>query len=105
MPLRTTVEKSKGKTGNDLTIIISGRFDFNLHEEFRNSYKEQSETINHYTIDFKDVSYLDSAALGMLLLLRKHASQDEADICIIHANPMVKEIFEMSNFGRLFEIN
>jgi anti-anti-sigma factor len=52
----------------------------------------------------RDVSYLDSSALGMLLLLKDHA-QEGVKISIIHCSDEVKKIFEISNFKRLFEIN
>jgi anti-anti-sigma factor len=51
-----------------------------------------------------EATYLDSSALGMLLLLRDHAGGDNADIRIRHCNEDVKKILTISNFGQLFRI-
>ena len=49
-------------------------------------------------------SYLDSSALGMLLLLRDYAGGDSASITIVHCNDDIKKIFAISNFEQLFDI-
>ena len=51
-----------------------------------------------------DTTYLDSSALGMLLLLRDHAGGDLSSIKIINCNEDVRKILVISNFGRLFTI-
>ena len=50
-------------------------------------------------------TYLDSSALGMLLLLRDHAGGDTANIKIVNCNPDVKKILTISNFEQLFSID
>ena len=52
----------------------------------------------------RDVSYLDSSALGMLLLLKDHAKEN-VKISIVHCSDEVKKIFEISNFKQLFDIH
>ena len=56
-------------------------------------------------IDMKGTSYLDSSALGMLLLLRDYAGGDDASISIVNANDDVKKILSISNFEQLFTIH
>ena len=53
----------------------------------------------------KETSYLDSSALGMLLLLRDHAGGDNAKIKIINCNSDVRKILSISNFEQLFTID
>ena len=52
-----------------------------------------------------EATYLDSSALGMLLLLRDHAGGDDSAIKILHCNDDVKKILTISNFGQLFQIH
>ncbi len=52
----------------------------------------------------RDATYLDSSALGMLLLLRDHAGGDAAEVRIVNCNPDVRKILTISNFEQLFEI-
>ena len=90
--------------GRSLTLHIQGRFDFSAHQEFRASYEDLDEAPEFYQIDMKNADYLDSSALGMLLLLRDHAGGDNAKIEIINCSADVKKILTISNFEQLFEI-
>jgi len=89
---------------NLLTIAIKGRFDFASHQSFCDAYEGVGNDIDQYLIDMRDVSYLDSSALGMLLLLKDHA-KDGAKIGITHCSDDVRKIFEISNFKQLFDID
>ena len=91
--------------GSELNICIEGRFDFSSHQEFRKAYEEPGMAPNLYVVDMKEATYLDSSALGMLLLLRDHAGGDEAQISIVNCNDDVKKILTISNFEQLFEIH
>lgn len=91
--------------GSELTIKIDGRFDFSSHQEFRRAYENAAIKPKGYKVDMNRTSYLDSSALGMLLLLRDYAGGDEADIGIINCNDDVLKILSISNFEQLFEIH
>lgn len=88
----------------ELTIGIKGRFDFSAHQEFRGSYENVNPAPERFVIDMKETSYLDSSALGMLLLLRDFAGGEESDIKIKSCSPDVKKILTISNFEQLFSI-
>jgi len=60
--------------------------------------------MNAYIVDLKDATYLDSSALGMLLLLRDHAGGETAHVRIVNCNPDVRKILTISNFEQLFNI-
>jgi anti-anti-sigma factor len=90
--------------GEELTIVIQGRFDFGAHQEFRNAYERVNSTPHRYVVDLKDTTYLDSSALGMLLLLRDHAGGVSAQVSLINCNTDVRKILAISNFDQLFNI-
>ena len=89
---------------NDVTISIAGRFDFSLHKDFRDAYRDHPPSAK-YIIDMSKTEYMDSSALGMLLLLREHAGGDKSNIVISGCQPDIKKILTISNFQKLFEIN
>ena len=93
------------KDGQKLTISIKGRFDFAKHQEFRESYEDKE--LSAVVVDLKEATYLDSSALGMLLLLRDHAGGEsaEAQVEITHSSPDVRKILAISNFDKLFTIS
>ena len=90
--------------GNQVTIYIQGRFDFSAHQEFRSAYEKLAHTPNQYRVDLQGTSYLDSSALGMLLLLRDFAGGEKSVIQIVNSTPDVKKILLISNFEQLFDI-
>ena len=87
-----------------LVISVSGRFDFSAHQEFRDAYETSEAQPDAYKVDMREATYLDSSALGMLLLLRDHAGGDNSAIEIVNCNPDVKKILTISNFEQLFTI-
>lgn len=90
--------------GASVLIKITGRFDFNAHHDFRNVYRNEKPSAA-YTIDMSGTEYIDSSALGMLLLLREHAGNESANISITGCNEDIKKIFAISNFEKLFTIS
>lgn len=89
--------------GQKLTISVRGRFDFAKHREFRESYEDKA--LAEVVIDLKEATYLDSSALGMLLLLRDHAGGDNSDIRVVNSSSDVRKILAISNFDKLFDIS
>ena len=89
---------------NETVIKINNRFDFSLHKDFREAYKGSPEN-QSFIIDMVDADYIDSSALGMLLLLREHVGNDSTRIKIQACQPAIKQIFSISNFDKLFDIN
>lgn len=90
--------------GKILTISVDGRFDFSAHQAFRESYEKLDSTPSEIVVDMVDTSYLDSSALGMLLLLRDHAGGDSSNIILKNCNDDIRKILAISNFEQLFEI-
>lgn len=99
-----SIEAIPNGDGQELVISIEGRFDFSAHQEFRDSYERVAMEPNSYVVDLNRTTYLDSSALGMLLLLRDHAGGDSAEIKIVNCNQDVKKILTISNFEQLFKI-
>lgn len=99
------VETDFSQEGKKLTIKVKGRFDFGKHQEFRDAYEQRRPRPDSVVVDLKDTTYLDSSALGMLLLLRDHVGGEDSDIRVVHANSDVRKILAISNFEKLFDIS
>lgn len=87
-------------------LSLSGRFDFTLHKDFRDSYEQAlaDKVVKEIEINLRDVDYLDSSALGMLLLLKDRAAQAGASIFLSNCRETVRQILEIANFHKLFTI-
>lgn len=99
------IESFPSADGQALTIKINGRFDFSAHQMFRDAYDKPDTRMGAYVVDLTDTTYLDSSALGMLLLLRDYAGGDNANIHIKNCSEDVLKILSISNFGQLFKID
>lgn len=99
-----SISATLSDSGNEVTISVDGRFDFSLHKDFRDAYRDHQPSAK-YIIDMSKTEYMDSSALGMLLLLREHAGGDKSHIVISGCQPDIKKILTISNFQKLFEIN
>ncbi len=90
-----------------LTLRLNGRFQFDCHREFRNAYDAQigDTKVRTFVLDLAGVDYLDSSALGMLLLLREKANQANQAVELVGVQGMVKQVLGIANFDRLFKIS
>jgi anti-anti-sigma factor len=92
------------KHGRSVTISVVGRLDFHCHDEFRKVYEGDAPgEVGEYVVDLRQTDYIDSSALGMLLLLREAVSEIDM-IRIINCQPAVRRILEIANFDRLFVV-
>lgn len=88
-----------------LSIKIRGRFDFSVHKQMREATNLAVSDINKIEVDLSGTDYLDSSALGMLLVLRDKVSGDKNGVLIKGARPEVKKILEIANFDKLFSLS
>lgn len=87
-------------------IRLEGRFDFNSHRDFRDAIDAVLESAAlMIAVDFAGVEYLDSSALGMLLMLRDGAKGAAREVTLVNCRGAVKQILDIANFGKLFVID
>lgn len=88
-------------------ITLQGRFDFNSHRDFKSSYDPLlgAAVVNAIEVDLRQVEYLDSSALGMLLLLKEKAESVNKTVALTNCHGMVQEVLEIANFNRLFPMH
>ncbi|MDJ0739587.1 MAG: STAS domain-containing protein [Gammaproteobacteria bacterium] len=85
-------------------IVVHGSFVFDLHKPFRQAYQSLPGG-RRVVVDLSRADYIDSAGLGMLLRLREHLGGDSATITLHGANTAIREILDVANFGRLFQLD
>lgn len=86
--------------GSVATISMNGRFDFSAHRSFKEAYDPllQQKDITSLEINLADVVYMDSSALGMLLLLHERAQAEGKEVVLSRANSTVSQILDIANF-------
>lgn len=88
------------------SIRLPERFDFGYHKQFNSAYEPflEDRALRTLNIDFSQVQYLDSSALGMLVLLAKKFSGKGVTLNIVGAKGTAREIIQMANLSKLFTI-
>lgn len=101
------MQATVSKEGAKAVVRLSGRFDFNTHREFRGAYEPllTESDIRQVTVDFSGVDYLDSSALGMLLMLRDKLGGANKEVVLAGVRGNVKQVLDIANFGKLFQIS
>ena len=100
------MEIKQTKNDNRAIINLIGRFDFNVHREFREAYSSllTDATVQSLEVNLNGVDYLDSSALGMLLMLRERAQAAGKQVSLGSPNATVVKILDIAKFDKLFQI-
>ncbi|MBU0752729.1 MAG: STAS domain-containing protein [Gammaproteobacteria bacterium] len=87
-------------------LQLRGRFDFNAHREFRQAIDAAvaEPTVKEVRVDLAGVDYLDSSALGMLLMLRDRCKGADKTVSLANCRGAVKQVLDIANFSKLFQI-
>ena len=101
MDIQTSINADKA------TLRIKGRFQFDSHREFRSAYEPliANPAVRVVVLDFSAGDYLDSSALGMLLMLRDKMGGANKDVALTGVRGNVKQVLDIANFGKLFQIS
>ncbi len=91
---------------NTARIIMKGRFDFLIHREFKEAYSKifEDSNVKQIKIEMSDLEYLDSSALGMLMLLKERSKSVNKTIVLVNPSEAANQVLEVANFDRLFTI-
>ena len=86
--------------GNVLTISLEGRLDTATAPELDNALKECMKDGMEVVFDMEKTDYVSSAGLRVILMARKRG----ASVKVIHANEIVKSVFEVTGFDNIVPI-
>lgn len=92
------------KSGPRWTTNLVGKFDHKSLNDFRraNLPALTDPEIKTIAVDMADLTYLDSSALGALLILREKSMIVQKTVELVAARGDVKKALDISNFHKLF---
>lgn len=93
--------------GQRAIMRLSGRFEFSAHREFRDAVERvmQTDGVADLVIDLMDVEYVDSSALGMLLMVRERTNSAKLGLILANPRGMVRQALDIAHFEKLFVIS
>ncbi len=87
-------------------LRISGKLDLKSTREFRNALLEALKIDKpELQINFEEISYIDSAGLGMLLMAREMADAGGKKISLTQTTGIVRSAMDLAKFGTLFKLS
>jgi HptB-dependent secretion and biofilm anti anti-sigma factor len=98
------IAKNVSPDNRVITIRVKGRFDINVFDEFNSAYKDVSPPGEKYVVDLAETEFLDSAALGMLLLMRERLERFNAKAAIMNCPPKIKRTLVTVALHKLINI-
>lgn len=100
MPIQVLQEDGK------LTIRITGEFNYRAHQEFRHAYElAPAKSNTRFVVDFKETSFMESSAFGMLLLLLEHAGGERSRVHLLNSHGVVRKLLQVAHFQDLFTMD
>lgn len=87
-------------------VRIPERFDFSFHKKFTENTDValKDNKVSLISLDFSQVSYLDSAALGMIVYLHKKAITANKKVDVINSSGIAAEILNVANISKLIQV-
>lgn len=100
MPISIQIHDNVGR------ISMAGRFDFQVHREFKEAYAPlvDNAAVREIEVEMSKVDYLDSSALGMLMLLNERAKGVNKTVSLLNTSGVVSQVLEVANFSKIFNI-
>ena len=89
--------------GTNLYAQFKGRIDTVTVNEAEKVLKADIDSVTDLTLDFKELDYISSAGLRLLLSLQKQMNK-QGSMKIKNANETVLEIFEVTGFCDILTI-
>ena len=91
------------RNGNTLEIVCAGRLDTVSAPDLEKALMPIPSDIDTMVYDFSNLDYISSA--GLRTLLRAHRSMKMGGKTkVINCNPVIKEVFSVTSFNDILEI-
>jgi len=89
----------------EAVATVAGQLTFSDHARFRDMARQLiAGQGDQLVIEFGGLDFIDSAGLGMLLLLREEAAAKQRSVVLRNAQGQVKRMFAVSRFETLFVV-
>jgi anti-sigma B factor antagonist len=91
------------KKDDVLTCHIKGSINTQTAPDFEKEVNKDIENVTKLIIDLKEVDYVSSAGLRVLLTL-ENLMEENGEMKVINVSPNVKEVFDMTGFSSILTL-
>lgn len=93
----------KELNGDELKVTVSGRLDTTTAPTLEEELKSSIDGVKKLVIDFKDLEYISSAGLRVLLVMQRIMNK-QGEMLVTDVNETVMDIFEVTGFSDILTI-
>lgn len=97
------MEIQKEKQGNRLIVSIFGRLDTVTAPTLETELRTSINGVTYLELNLENLEYISSAGLRVILMAQKVMNK-QGQMVVKHPNEMVMEIFEVTGFADILEI-
>ncbi len=84
-----------------VTLKLEGSFTYTQRKLFQETLKTVgTKNVEHVIIDLAQVPFLDSAALGLLMITHRQLVADKRRLSLAHPQATVRQIIELANLHK-----
>ena len=87
----------------NLTVALEGRLDTTTAPQLETELKNDLPEVTTLVMDFEKLEYISSAGLRVLLSTQKTMNK-QGEMKLIHVNEVINEIFEVTGFSDILNI-
>ena len=89
--------------GTNLAVSLEGRLDTSTAPQLEKFINENTEGVTDLVFDFKELEYVSSAGLRVILSTQKRMNK-QGDMIVQNVNDTIMEVFEMTGFADILKI-
>jgi anti-sigma B factor antagonist len=94
----------KNYDGKDLTILVENQIDTVTAPDFENEINDEMGKFDSLVLDFKNLEYISSAGLRVLIATQKKLQPQGIPFNIINTPDSIKEILSVSGLDNILNI-
>lgn len=98
------MEITETKTEKAIVLKVEGRIDTNTSRELQEAVLKAFQKSGEVTLDLKEVPYISSAGLRVLLIGEKTAVNKKGKMRLVNIQPSVLEVVHMTGFDKILSI-
>ena len=84
-----------------VTLKLEGNFTYTQRKAFQEVMRTvTTDQVEHIIIDLSQVVFLDSAALGLLMITHRQLQAERRTLSLAYPQPTVRQIIELANLHR-----
>jgi len=88
-----------------VVLELEGRFDFSARREFKETIdRAQEGEARRLILDLGGLTFIDSSALGMLVVAHQNIKLKQGQICLVNPQSYVRQILDLANVPKMIPV-